>query len=40
LAVERAALAAGGDTIKLALIGCGDRGAGAASQALRTQGPI
>jgi len=40
LAVERAAFAAGGDTIKLALIGCGDRGAGAASQALRTQGPI
>lgn len=40
LAVERTAFAAGSDTIKLALIGCGDRGAGAASQALRTQGPI
>ena len=40
LTVERAAFAAGDDTIKVALIGCGDRGAGAASQALRTQGPI
>ncbi len=40
LTVERAAFAAGDDTLKLALIGCGDRGAGAASQALRTKGPI
>ena len=40
LAVERAAFAAGDDMIKLALIGCGDRGAGATSQALRTKGPI
>ena len=28
------------ETIKIALIGCGDRGAGAASQALRTKGPV
>lgn len=40
LAAERHAFAAGDDTIKIALIGCGDRGAGAASQALRTKGPI
>jgi myo-inositol 2-dehydrogenase / D-chiro-inositol 1-dehydrogenase len=40
LPVQRAAFARGDDTIKLALIGCGDRGAGAASQALRTNGPI
>ncbi len=40
LSIARAAHAAGDDTIKLALIGCGDRGAGAATQALRTSGPI
>ena len=34
LAAERAAHAAGDDTIKIALIGCGGRGAGAAIQAL------
>ncbi len=31
---------AGDDTIKVALIGCGFRGTGAASQALRTKGPM
>jgi myo-inositol 2-dehydrogenase/D-chiro-inositol 1-dehydrogenase len=40
LAVERAALAAATDTLKLALIGCGNRGAGAADQALSTPGPL
>jgi predicted dehydrogenase len=42
LSVERAAHAAGSDELKLALIGCGGRGSGAASQALTTytQGPI
>ena len=32
--------AAGDETLKLALIGCGGRGAGAASQALSTSGPL
>ncbi len=36
LAIERAAYAAGDDTIKLALVGCGGRGSGAADQALST----
>ncbi len=40
LAVERSAYAAGGDTLKLALIGCGGRGSGAADQALSTEGPL
>src|SRR5262249_21404041 len=42
LSVERAAHAASSDQLKLALIGCGGRGSGAASQALftYTQGPI
>ena len=42
LSVERAAHAAGSDQLKLALIGCGGRGSGAANQALTTytQGPI
>jgi predicted dehydrogenase len=31
---------AGNDTIKVALIGCGSRGAGAAAQALSTSGPV
>ena len=31
---------AGDDTIKVALVGCGFRGTGAASQALRTKGPM
>src|SRR5258706_15262089 len=40
LSVERGAHAAGSDTLKIALIGCGGRGPGAADQALSTQGPI
>lgn len=36
LAVERAVHAAGDETIKLALVGCGGRGSGAADQALAT----
>src|SRR5581483_9274146 len=35
LAVSRHAHAAGGDLLKIGLIGCGGRGTGAASQALR-----
>src|SRR5438094_2645520 len=40
LTVERSAFAAGSDTLKLALIGCGGRGSGAAGQALSTEGPV
>ena len=40
LPLLRSAHAAGGDTIKIALIGCGGRGTGAAVQALSTQGPV
>lgn len=40
LSVARAAHAAGGDTLKVALIGCGGRGAGAAAQALSTSGSV
>ena len=42
LAPERFAHAAGSDEIKIALIGCGGRGSGAAGQALSTyqQGPV
>jgi myo-inositol 2-dehydrogenase / D-chiro-inositol 1-dehydrogenase len=29
-----------GETLKIALVGCGSRGTGAASQALRTKGPV
>lgn len=32
--------AAGTDTLKIALIGCGNRGTGAAAQALQTEGPV
>lgn len=32
--------AKGNETIKVALVGCGSRGAGAVSQALKTEGPI
>jgi myo-inositol 2-dehydrogenase / D-chiro-inositol 1-dehydrogenase len=39
LPIERTAHAASGDLLKLALIGCGGRGTGAASQALSTSGP-
>jgi predicted dehydrogenase len=40
LSVDRVARAAGSDTIKVALIGCGGRGSGAASQALSTEGSV
>jgi predicted dehydrogenase len=40
LSVERSAFAASSDTLKLALIGCGGRGSGAADQALSTEGPV
>lgn len=39
LAPERAAFAASSDTLKLALVGCGGRGTGAANQALSAPGP-
>ena len=41
LSIERSAFAAANDdTIKIALIGCGGRGTGAANQALHTEGKI
>jgi predicted dehydrogenase len=40
LSIERSAFAAGNDTLKLALIGCGGRGSGAAGQALSTDAPV
>jgi len=40
LNISRAAYAAGDDEIKVALIGCGGRGTGAASQALETTGKV
>lgn len=36
LPIERVAHAAGGDTIKLAMVGCGGRGSGAVNQSLNT----
>lgn len=38
LALERGVFAAGDDTLKIALVGCGGRGSGAANQALKTPG--
>ena len=38
LSIARSAHAAGDDTLKIALIGCGGRGTGAANQALSTRG--
>ncbi|MGZ4961445.1 MAG: Gfo/Idh/MocA family protein [Limisphaerales bacterium] len=38
LSIERSAYAAGSDTIKLALVGCGNRGSGAVDNALKTPG--
>ena len=38
--LARTAHAAGDDTIKVALVGCGSRGTGAATQALKTKGPM
>ncbi len=40
LSLARSAHAAGDDTIRIALVGCGGRGTGAAAQALSTKGPI
>jgi len=40
LNIAQSAHAAGDDTIKIALIGCGGRGTGAASQALHTKGSV
>ncbi len=40
LSVARSAHAAGDETIKIALVGCGNRGTGACSQALNTKGPV
>ena len=40
ISIARGAHAAGGDMIKIALIGCGNRGTGACSQALNTKGPV
>src|SRR5262245_33707262 len=36
LSIERSAHAAGSDLLKLAMVGCGGRGSGAAGQALNT----
>jgi len=38
--ISRSAFASADETVKIALIGCGGRGSGAASQALSTQGPV
>src|SRR5437773_5275235 len=40
LTLERSAFAAGSDTLKIALIGCGGCGSGAADQALSTSGGV
>src|SRR6266566_914715 len=40
LTLERSAHAAGSDTLRIALIGCGGRGSGAADQALSTSGGV
>lgn len=40
LSTERAAHAQGSDTVKIALVGCGGRGSGAAAQALSTTGSV
>lgn len=39
LSIQRAAHAAGGEELKIALLGCGRRGTGAIAQALQTDGP-
>ncbi len=39
LTIARSGHVAGGDTIKIALIGCGGRGTGAAANAMNTDGP-
>jgi myo-inositol 2-dehydrogenase / D-chiro-inositol 1-dehydrogenase len=40
LSIARSAHAAGGEELKVALVGCGARGTGAAVQALSTAGPV
>src|SRR6266851_9323051 len=40
LPLERAVHAAGSDLLKIALVGCGGRGSGAAGQALSTAGNV
>ena len=40
LSIERGAFAQSSDTIKVALVGCGGRGSGAANQALSTAGDV
>lgn len=40
LSIERSAHAQGSDTVKVALVGCGGRGSGAAAQALSTEGNV
>ncbi len=40
LPVEASAYVAGGDTLKVALVGCGKRGAGAAAQALNADANV
>jgi predicted dehydrogenase len=40
LSLERGAHAQGSDTVKIALVGCGGRGSGAAAQALATEGNV
>src|SRR5436309_3775219 len=40
LSIERSAFAAGSDLLKIALVGCGGRGSGAADQALSTEGAV
>ncbi|MDZ7617945.1 MAG: Gfo/Idh/MocA family oxidoreductase [Patescibacteria group bacterium] len=40
LSIARSAHAAGDDTLKVALVGCGGRGTGAVVQALSTKGPV
>lgn len=39
-AIPQQAYAAGGEEIRVGLVGCGGRGTGAAGQALRTEGPV
>ena len=40
LAIDRGAFAQSSETVKVALIGCGGRGSGAANQALSTNGDV
>jgi len=40
LSIERGAFAQASDTVKVALVGCGGRGSGAADQALSTSGDV